>query len=97
MFHKKPYFDRRAFQDRDIVLCETTNWRASKHAAAALTQACVSYSKKWKDIPFLLRRRYKGSHELCVISINRNEYARARRAISDMEPCFYQRLRVNLI
>ena len=97
MFQKKLHFDRRAFQDRDIILCKTTNSRAGNQAAAALTRACVSFSRQWIGIPFLLRHRYRGSKELCIISINRNEYSRARRAISDMDPYYYRRLRVHLV
>lgn len=97
MTHRKPYFDKNDYIDRDIVLCETTNFRAGKHVAKALNMESISFSKRWKPIPLLLRPKYKGADELCIISINRNEYTKARRALSHLAPCFFNRLEINVI
>lgn len=89
--------DIRACSAKDVLLCSTTNFRASKHAANILTEENISFSKRWNRIPLLQREQYQGNTEMCEISINRNEYSRARRAISKLEPCFFNRLQINVI
>ncbi len=89
--------DAKACAAKDVLLCSTTNFRASKHAAYILTMENIPFSKHWNRIPLYLRERYHGNSELCEISINRNEYSRARRAISKLEPCFFNRLCINVI
>ncbi len=89
--------DKKTCDARDVLLCSTTNFRASKHAAYVLTQENIAFSKHWNRIPLTQRERYQGNTEMCEISINRNEYSRARRAISKLEPCFFNRLMINII
>ena len=97
MFSNKPYIDRRDFMNRDTVLCETANPRAIKQVIGALNDSCISFSQCWKHIPFLMRPKYRGAKQLCIISVNRTEYSHARRAISDMDPFYYDRLVVNMV
>ena len=89
--------DTKSCSAKDVILCSTTNFRASKHAAYVLTQENISFSKRWNRIPLMLREKYQGNSEMCEISINRNEYSRARRAIDKLEPCFFNRLSINVI
>ena len=87
--------DNKAYAVKDVLLCSTTNFRASKHAAYILKQENIPFSKHWNRIPTNLRDQFHGNSEICEISINRGEYSRGRRAISKLEPCFFNRLLVN--
>lgn len=95
--NKGPYFDRKTNLDKDVVLCSTTNYRASTHAAYILTQENISFTRKWNPIPRQLRKRYRDYDKMCEISINRNEYSKARRAINKLDPCYFNRLVINII
>ncbi|MEE3357390.1 MAG: hypothetical protein VZR31_04845 [Lachnospiraceae bacterium] len=81
--------------NNDVILCRTYNELAGKHACRHLLNESISYSKSWMHIPFFLRSRFKGHSEVCIISINRNDYHTARRALDDLEPRIRRRLAVN--
>ena len=83
--------------NKDVVLCETTNHRASNCTSKALLKDSISFSKRWKHIPFFRRDDYNGASEVCVIKINRNEYTRARRCLDGLESIYKDRLLLNII
>ena len=58
---------------------------------------CDSFSKNWKRIPFYKREEYRGADQICVFSINRNLYGRARRSISQLDRMDRNRLLLNVI
>lgn len=83
--------------DKDVVLCKTTNRRASNHTTKALMGDSISYTKNWKHIPFFKRDEYQGASEVCIIRINRNEYTKARKCIDGIEAMYKERLLLNII
>lgn len=83
--------------NKDVVLCRTTNHRASNRTTKALTGDSISFTKNWKYVPFFMRDKYDGASEVCVIKINRNEYTRARHCIDNIEAMYKERLLLNII
>lgn len=83
--------------NKDVVLCETTNHRASNCTSDALMKSSISFSKRWKHIPFFRRENYNGASQVCVIKINRNEYSRARRCLDGIDAIYKDRLLLNII
>lgn len=83
--------------DKDVVLCETTNRLASKRASDLLLSESVPFTKCWHRIPFFKRASYNGASQVCIISISRTQYGRARRVLGGLEHGDFQRLTVNLI
>lgn len=81
--------------DKDIELCRTTNERISNQAAQLLIENQIPFTRNWIKIPFFLRERYRGAHQIYVISTNRNRYGQARRTIDQMDAPFRQRLVVS--
>lgn len=80
-----------------VVLCRTTSYHAGSVATKQLMEDSISFNKNWKRIPFFLRDRFKGASEICIISINRNEYAAARRSIDGLEHRVRRRLVLNVL
>lgn len=83
--------------NRDVVLCRTTNRKAMRCTTEALNDASISYSKNWIHIPFYRRNQFHGADEIFEISVNRNEYASARRSISHIDPIYRRRLVLNVV
>ncbi len=83
--------------NKDVVLCRTTNHRVSNRTTDLLVQDAIPFTKNWKHVPFFRREEYHGASEVCVISINRNTYARARRTLDRMERRDRDRLVMNVI
>ena len=83
--------------NRSVVLCETTNFHVQNLTARKLTEDSISFTKSWKKIPFFKRNAYQGADKICIISINRNEYSRARRSLDGLELRIRQRLLLNVI
>lgn len=83
--------------NKDVVLCETTNFRAGDHTSKALVKESIPFSKRWKHIPFFRRDDYNGASKVCVIKINRNEYSKARRCIDGLDSLYRDRLLLNII
>lgn len=83
--------------DKDVVLCTTTNHSVSKHATQILIDQEIPFTKNWKRIPFYKREEYRGASEICVFSINRNLYGKARRTISQLGRMDRERLLLNVI
>lgn len=92
---KAPKLDKHV--DKDVVLCRTTNHRVSNHTTQILLDEEIPFTKNWKRIPFFKREEYRGASEVCVFSINRNLYGRARRTIDRMERMDRERLLLNVI
>ena len=80
-----------------VVLCRTTSYHAGTVATKKLMEDSISFNKNWKRIPFFLRDRFRGASEICIISINRNEYAAARRSIDCLEHRVRRRLVLNVL
>lgn len=74
--------------DKDIELCRTTNERISNHAARLLIENQIPFTKNGVKIPFFLREKYRGAHQIYIIRTNRNRYGQARRTIDQLETCF---------
>ena len=81
--------------DKDVELCRTTNERISNQAAQLLIENQIPFTKNFIHIPFFLRERFLGAHQICIISTNRNRYGQARRTIDQMDPAFRRRLVVS--
>ena len=62
-----------------------------------LLQDAIPFTKNWKRIPFYKREEYRGADQICVFSINRNLYGRARRSISQLDRMDRNRLLLNVI
>ncbi|MCR5417113.1 MAG: hypothetical protein K6E79_09980 [Pseudobutyrivibrio sp.] len=92
---KKPKLSKHV--NRDVVLCETTNRIVSNHTSNLLLQESVPFSKSWHRIPFFRRRSYNGANQVCVISISRTQYSKARRVLHLLEDRDYDRLLLNVI
>ncbi len=95
MRQRAPKLDKHV--DKDVVLCSTTNRRVSNHATDILLQDAIPFTKNWKRIPFYKREEYRGADQICVFSINRNLYGRARRSISQLDRMDRNRLLLNVI
>lgn len=93
---KKLKFDKTAYK-KSIVLCESSNNRAVKLTSKILVDHSISFSKAYRHIPIFRRNKYRGASEVCVISINRNEYTKARAAIRELPENYFSRLIVNAI
>lgn len=83
--------------NKDVVLCSTTNWRVSNHTTRILLEDEIPFTKNWKRVPFYRRQEYRGATEICVFSINRNLYGKARRSIQQLERLDRERLLLNVI
>jgi len=83
--------------NKDVELCRTTNHYASRKTAEALMESSIPFTSCWKRIPFFKREEYHGASEVCIISINRNEYSRARRSLTALDVRHRQRLLLNVI
>lgn len=83
--------------NKDVVLCVSTNHRASTSTIEVLNEDSISYSLNVKRVPFYRRREYHGAATVCVISINRNLYHRARRSLDRIDPIYRRRLQLNVI
>ena len=94
---KKLKFDRKNINNTNIILCETTNNRAVKLTSQVLIDHSISFSKKYRHVPIFFRDKYRGASEVCTISINRNEYSKAREAIRELPDVYLSRLVVNAI
>jgi hypothetical protein len=93
---RKLKFDKNVGK-KSIVLCETTNSRAVKLTSKLFIDHSISFSKAYRHIPIFRRDKYRGASEVCIISINRNEYHRARAAIRELPENYLSRLVVNAI
>ncbi len=94
---KKLRFDSKNINSKNIILCETSNSRAIKLTSQVLIDHSISFSKKYRHVPIFSRNKYRGASEVCTISINRNEYSKAREAIRELPDTYLSRLVVNAI
>ncbi len=92
---KKPKLDKHI--NKDVVLCQTTNHRVSNHMTQLLLQDSIPFTRNWKRIPFYKRDAYQGADQICIISINRNEYGKARRSLDKLDRRWRERLMLNVI
>lgn len=95
MRKKAPRLDKHV--NKDVVLCSTTNRRVSNHTTDILLQDAIPFTKNWNRIPFYKREEYRGADQICVFSINRNLYSRARRCISQLDHMDQNRLLLHVI
>ncbi len=61
------------------------------------TAGCDSFYQELEADPFLQTRGISGADQICVFSINRNLYGRARRSISQLDRMDRNRLLLNVI
>lgn len=83
--------------DKDVILCSTTNHKVSRRTTQKLLDDAIPFTKNWKRIPFYKREAYRGASEVCVFTINRNLYVRARRSIDSLARMDRDRLLLNVI
>ncbi len=83
--------------DKDVVLCSTTNHRVSNHTTQILINDAIPFTKNWKRVPFYKREAYRGASEVCIFSINRNLYCKARHSIEQLAHADKERLLLNVI
>ena len=60
--------------DKDVELCRTTNERISNQAAQLLIENQIPFTRGWIKVPFFLREKYRGAHQIYVIRTNRNRH-----------------------
>ncbi len=77
---------------KDVILCEITNRIVSNHTSELLLEQSVPFTKSWRRVSLFERRYYNGASKVCVISINRNQYAHGRRVLTLLEERDYSRL-----
>ena len=77
--------------DKDVELCRTTNERISNQAAQLLIENQIPFTRGWIKVPFFLREKYRGAHQIYVIRTNRNRYGQARRTIDQLDTSFRRR------
>ena len=53
--------------DKDVELCRTTNERISNQAAQLLIENQIPFTRGWIKVPFFLREKYRGAHQIYVI------------------------------
>ncbi len=82
---------------KDVVLCKTTNRIVSNRTSDLLLAQSVAFTKSWHRIPFFRRYFYNGASNICIISINRTQYSRARRVLFELEERDYNRLQLNVL
>ena len=56
--------------DKDVELCRTTNERISNQAAQLLIENQIPFTRGWIKVPFFLREKYRGAHQIYVIRTN---------------------------
>ncbi len=83
--------------DRDIILCATANSAASRQASEILLGESVPFCKSWRRVPFFKRGALKGASTVCTISIHKDQYSKARRALINLDQRYYDQLFVNVI
>ena len=93
--NKKPKLSKNI--GNDVVLCKTTNRIVSNRTSDLLLEQSVAFTKSWRRVPFFRRRIYNGASKVCIISINRTQYSRARRILDLLEERDYNRLKLNVI
>ena len=93
---KKLKFDKNV-DKKNIVLCESANNRAVELASKLLINHSISFSKAYRHISIFNRYKYRGASEVCVISINRNEYHKARVAIRELHDNYLSRLMIHAV
>ena len=81
----------------DVVLCTTGNRRVDRDVTGALLKHEISFTKSEKRPSLIQRMRRKAPENIFVISVNRNEYHKARHALSTLSPGLQKRLCVNAI
>lgn len=83
--------------NKDVILCSTTNHHVSHRTTQVLLEDEIPFTKNWKRVPFRRRQEYRGASEICVFSINRNLYCKARRSIEQLGRTDRERLLLNVI
>lgn len=83
--------------DKDVILCSTTNHRVSNRTTQILLDDAIPFTKNWKRVPFYKREEYRGASEVCVFTINRNLYGKARRSIEQLGRMDRERILLNVI
>ena len=95
MRQRAPKLDKHV--DKDVVVCSTTHGRVSNDTTDILLPDATPFTKNWQRIPCYKREEYRGADQICVFSINRNLYGRARRSISQLDRMDRNRLLLNVI
>ena len=72
--------------DKDVELCRTTNERISNQAAQLLIENQIPFTRGWIKVPFFLREKYRGAHQIYVIRTNRNRYKTHHRPAGHFLP-----------
>lgn len=94
MKKRKLKYDRNI--DKDVVLCTTGNAHIERRTADYLLKHEVPFSKRVERTS-VFERLSSGHDRLFVISVNRNEYALARRVLDGLDPMYRNRLTLNVI
>lgn len=81
--------------DRDVVLCKTYNFHAGRSLCRCLIEASIPFKKEIRHIPFFMRESHNGNDEICIISINRNQYHNARKTLDGLDRKYKDRLLIN--
>ncbi|MCR4781446.1 MAG: hypothetical protein K5851_01670 [Lachnospiraceae bacterium] len=90
---RKLSFDKNI--DKNIVLCQAYNRMVASQVTRRLANSSLSYRIDWVGIPFFLRNKCRGASQVCVFSVNRCDYTKAKMIINELEDRYLRRLSVN--
>lgn len=76
----------------DVVLCTTQNKFADRDVTGALLRHSISFTRSEKRRSLIQKIRGGAPKNIFVISVNRNEYYKAKRALSTLSPSLLKRL-----
>ncbi|MCQ2535919.1 MAG: hypothetical protein MJ110_03005 [Lachnospiraceae bacterium] len=92
---RKPSY--RTAQESSIELCRIFNPVATKHLKDCLINSCVSFVESYQRIPFWKRESSFGYSKVCVVTINRHEYKKARTSLADLDPYYKEKIFLNIL
>ncbi len=90
---RKLSFDKNI--DKNVVLCQAYTSIAASVVNRTLSKSRLSYRIDWVGVPFFLRNKCRGASKVCVFTVNRCDYTKAKLIINDLEDRYLRRLAVN--
>lgn len=83
MFFKKRYsFDKNI--DKSVVLCQSYIRAMEYKITNALSENNIPFRKDRVQIPFFLRKKFRGANEICIFSVNRTDFSKAKFILPNM-------------
>ena len=70
--------------ERDIALCAVTDTAAKSKIMNALIQKRIPYAEEWHKVPMLMRKKYEGVKEVCIVITHGEKAEEAKTVIADL-------------